>query len=202
MKLLALRCPHCDFALAPDAPVVVISCPNCGSAVLIADGGLSLPGAHYAAPDKAAPETWVPFWAFEGQVNIELREAQNSKISLSGWVSTHESQNFWRKASRYYIPAWDLNLPHASELARDLLESQPAFRPIERPAGTSFRAAVITPEDARKLLELVVVTVEARRSDWLKNLDFTLDMGPAALWVLPAKLHSGRWQLLAESKRS
>ena len=201
MKLLALRCPHCAVALAPREADVVLCCPNCRSAVLLAEGGLTVADARYAAPGPTSPEAWVPLWGFEGQVQIERREAQNKKVSLTGWVSTHESQTFWSQANRTFIPAWDVDLPQASEIARNLLESQPDFRQADPPDGILFQPAVISPDDARKLLELVVVTVEARRSDWLKELDFTLAMGPPQLWILPAHQKDGRWQLLAENTR-
>lgn len=198
MKLLALRCPRCATPLAPQERDVVILCPQCRSAVLLAEGGLSLPAAHYAAPaGRSAPPTWVPFWLFEGAVTIHNREAQNSKLSVTGWVSTRESQAFWSRAGRFLIPAWDVDLPQASDLARELLESQPQFREVEPPAGVAVRPAVITADDARKLLELVIVTVEARRSDWLKQLDFTTDTGPPHLWLLPAEETNGRWRMLA-----
>ncbi len=199
MKLLALRCPHCALALAPGETDVVVCCPNCRSAVVLAEEGLRLAEARYAAPGRTPPEAWVPLWGFDGQVNIQQRETQNKKVSLTGWVSTHESQAFWSRANRYFIPAWAVDLPQASEMARNLLESQPAYRETDGPNEALFRPAVITPDDARKLLELVVVTVEARRSDWLKKLDFTLEMGAPQLWVLPAKEENGRWQLLADT---
>lgn len=200
MKLLALRCPHCATPLAPGERDVVTFCPQCRSAVLLAEDDLSLAPARYGAPvARAASASWVPFWRFEGAVTIERREAQNSKISLKGWVSTQDSQAFWSRASRYYIPAWDLDLPQASEVARELLESQPDFRETTPPPAGDVRPAIITPDDARKLLELAIVTVEARRSDWLKDLEFTADMGPPALWLLPAEEKNGRWHLLADT---
>lgn len=200
MKLLALRCPHCAAALAPGQRDVVTICPQCRSAVLLADNGLSLPAAHYAAPaGRAAPPSWVPFWRFDGRVTINARQAQNSKISLTGWVSARESQAFWSRASHYSIPAWEIDLPQASEIARELLESQPQFREGAPPPSGDVRPAVITPADARKLLELVIVTVEARRSDWLEKLDFTAEMGPPQLWLLPAAETNGRWHLLADT---
>jgi predicted RNA-binding Zn-ribbon protein involved in translation (DUF1610 family) len=202
MKLLALRCPHCGGPLAPGETAVVVVCPQCRSAVVLADGGLTLTGAHYAAPGRATPDQWVPFWRFDGRVNIGLREAQNNKVSLTRWVSSHDAQAFWSRAGRFYIPAWDIDLPQASQLAQELIESQPTFRPATTPPPPDVvRPATLTPDDARQLLDLAVITLEARRSDWLKKLDFTTDMGPPALWLLPAQQKDGRWHLLADTSK-
>ncbi|MEZ4518601.1 MAG: hypothetical protein R3C44_17870 [Chloroflexota bacterium] len=201
MKLLALQCPHCASSLTPDEHDVVIACPNCKSAVLLEEGGLRLVDDHVAAPSHKNPQAWLPFWGFDGQVNVQSREAQNNKISLNRWISTYDSQSFWNRASRFFVPAWDIDLPQASELTRSLLESQPTFQRIDRPDTAIFQPAVIRPEDAQKLLELAIVTFEAARRDWLKKLDFSLEMSSPVFWVLPAEQKKGRWQLLAKSTR-
>lgn len=202
MKLLALRCPKCDYGLVPAAPDIVTVCPNCRSAVRLEEGDLSLVEPHYAAPLQKSTVEWVPFWGFEGHVHIISRESQNRQVSLDARRSAQGSQDFWARASRFFIPAWDLEITQASQLARELLEAQPGFRRIDRPASGSFQPVVTTPEDARKLLELVVVTVEARRRDWMRYLDFTMEMGEPALWILPAEREDERWHLLAEQTRS
>lgn len=200
MKLLALRCPQCVHDLTPGDRDVVVQCPNCHSAVGLDDGGLTIIDAAYAAPASTATN-WVPFWRFEGRVIINEREVQNKKLSLTGWVSARDSQAFWSTASQYYVPAWDLPLEQASEMARDLLESQPQLTKVDRPTAAQFSPAIFSPDDARKLLELIIVTVEARRSDWLKELDFTMEMAKPVLWIVPARQNGSKWQLIAEDKR-
>jgi hypothetical protein len=36
-----------------------------------------------------------------------------------------------------------------------------------------------------RLLEFVVLAIEARRDDWLKALDFRIEAGEPQLWALP-----------------
>lgn len=202
MKLLALRCPHCNAGLAPGQADVVVQCANCHRAVTILEDDIRLIDTRYAAPDRKDPQTWVPFWGFEGAITIQSREAQNTSLSPTGWFSARDSQEFWGRASRFLIPAWNLELKRARELAEDLIKQQPEFRVIERPENAVFLPAVVTPQDARKLLELVVVTIEARRKDWIKEIEFTAEMGPPALWILPAQTGGSDWLLLAENTRS
>ena len=56
--------------------------------------------------------------------------------------------------------------------------------------------ATITTEDGRKLLELVIVTLEAERNDWMEHLKFDLRLDSEALWLLPARTDSDGWTLL------
>jgi hypothetical protein len=42
---------------------------------------------------------------------------------------------------------------------------------------------VVSAEDARKMLEFLILAVEASRDDWLKTLDFQIEAGPPELWA-------------------
>ena len=53
--------------------------------------------------------------------------------------------------------------------------------------------------DAAKLLDFIVLTIEARRDDDLKKIDFSIEPGPAQLWALPATGGSGRWKFVTRS---
>jgi hypothetical protein len=59
---------------------------------------------------------------------------------------------------------------------------------VERPDGAQLINAVVTPADARKLLEFIVLAIEARRKDWLKNLVFELEVGEPKLLAFPQRL--------------
>lgn len=193
MKLLLLRCPRCAHALAPGERVVVMMCPNCRSAVSIDEGGLALVDGLYAAPRNASATHWLPFWITEGRVAIAARETQGGSRSAA-----KDADAFWREPRRFYIPALAMELAQATELMRGLLERQPRFETVEQPVDAAFEPAVVAVEDARKLVELVVVSIEARRKDHMKRLDFALTTGQQELWLLPARKQDDDWQLQAE----
>jgi hypothetical protein len=189
MKLLLLRCPQCNQALSPGQDDRVVQCPNCRSAVMIDEGGLAVLPAQYVAPTVTRPPAWLPFWVYRGQVTIRERKVQ------MGRSSAKESEEFWAQPRRVYIPAWACELSEARELVRTLLEKQPALEAFTRPES-EFVPAVITTDDARKLLELVVVSIEANRKDWMEKLDFDLRLEDEALWLFPAERRGDEWQLL------
>ena len=189
MKLLLLRCPRCNHALAPNQADRVIQCPNCRVAVALNEGGLVLLAAQYAAPAAPQPAAWLPFWVYRGRVTIKERKTQG------GRSAEKEAQEFWAQPRRVYVPAWSGELLEARDLVWSLLEKQPFLEAIIPPEGAAFEPAVITSEDAHKLLELVIVSLEANRKDWMEKLDFDLRLESEALWLLPAERMGDTWQL-------
>ncbi len=113
MKLLLLRCPKCNHALAPGQDDQIMQCPNCRSAVALNDGGLEQQLAQYAAPTITRPPAWLPFWVYQATVTILERKTQ------AGRSSGREAEAFWGQPRNVYIPAWACDLIEA----RDLVET-------------------------------------------------------------------------------
>lgn len=194
MKLLLLRCPKCNHALAPGNDDQVVQCPNCREAVTINEGGLSILPAQYARPAVESPPYWLPFWVYRGEVTILERKTQGGRSAEKA------AQEFWGQPRRVYIPAWACDLIEARDLVEELLEKQPVMEATTPPEGAAFEAAVVTPADARKLLELVIVTIEAERSDYLENFEFDLRLDSEALWLLPAARENNEWKILLKDR--
>ena len=190
MKLLLLRCPNCNHALAPGQDDQIVQCPNCRSAVAINEGGLDILSAQYAASATENPPTWLPFWVYRGRVTILKRKTQAGKSADS------TARAFWAEPRRVYIPAWACDLIEARDMVEALLEEQPALEAVAPSEGAAFASGVTTPDDARKLLELVIVTIEAERSDYLEAFEFDLSLESEALWLLPAERRKDEWNLL------
>jgi uncharacterized protein YbaR (Trm112 family) len=193
MKLLLLRCPKCNQALAPGQDDQVVQCPNCRVAVAISEGGLTLLSAQYVRPTIENPPFWLPFWVYRGKVTIKERKTQG------GRSAEKDAQTYWAQPRRVYIPAWSCDLIEARDLVEDLLEKQPVMEAIIPPEGAAFEPAVVTPIDARKLLELVIVSIEAERSDYMETFDFDLRLESEALWLLPAQREKDEWLLLLKN---
>jgi hypothetical protein len=182
MKLILLRCPNCGEPLNPANDDVVIACSNCHTPVAISVSGPQEMTVRYAVPgNKAASgKRWFPFWVFEGWVRILRRETQGGSSS-----GQKESEKFWGASRRLYVPAWDLDLHNAQEIGSQLIQEQPEIRFVDIPEKTQLIAATVTPKDAGKLLEFVILAIEARRRDWLKDLEFDLEIKDPELWGMP-----------------
>lgn len=180
MKLLALRCPVCETPLTPGEEDIVILCPECRSPLHIGDEGLSRINVQYAVPTARAGVTqWQPFWIFQGQVKILKRTTQ------SGRSQQNAAQKMWAQPRRFYVPAWNLSLHTAQEIGSRMIELQHIYQTIAQPTNAELTPVVLSAEDAAKLLEFIVLAIEARRSDWLTDFQFTLDLGQPELWALP-----------------
>jgi hypothetical protein len=194
MKLLLLRCPKCNHALAPGQNDQVVQCPNCRAAVAIGESGLRLLPAQYGASTVPEPPAWLPFWVYRSEVTIKQRNTQG------GRSAEKDAREFWAQPRQVYVPAWAGELAEARDLVRRLLERQPVVEAVTPPEAASFQPAVVTAEDARKLLELVIVSLEANRNDWMEALDFDLQLDSEALWLLPAERKNDEWQLLLKEQ--
>jgi hypothetical protein len=192
MKLLALRCPTCAQALTPRSlEVVVLRCGNCETAVSINDTGLDTIAIQFAAPAAEKIDAWVPLWVFNGRVNIQSRQTQGRNSQAQ-----QDAQQLWGYPRRLYVPAWELSTEEACQIGGDLVQRQPAFQSTDSPLEKAdLIEAVITPEDALKLLEFVVFNVEAARKDWLKELRFTIEAAAPQLWAIPARKAGSGWRL-------
>lgn len=182
MKLILLRCPNCARPLEPDNDDVVFMCTNCFTPVSIDQRGVKAANVRFALPTKADERTpsWLPFWVYHGRVEILSRETQgrsDSKASAMQWANP-----LWM-----YVPAWQISMQVAQEVGSRLIQRQPATKFIERPEGAYMESAVVSPEDAYRLLEFVILATEARRKDWLKSLDFRIEAGEPELWAMPQK---------------
>ncbi|MFZ0545091.1 MAG: hypothetical protein WAM60_06620 [Candidatus Promineifilaceae bacterium] len=185
MKLIALRCPTCSEPLAVENDDVVVACGHCQEMVAIAQNGPVKMAVRFAVADGRQPpgNQWVPFWVFNGRAVIVRRETQGG-----GGSAEKESRRLWESPRALYVPAWEIAMNTAQSIGSRLIEQQPNFQPIERPEGVQLVSATVTPGDARKLLEFIVLAIEARRKDWLKNLVFNLEVGEPQMMALPQKM--------------
>lgn len=190
MKLLALRCPTCAQSLKPQNPEVIVLRCDCGTAVSLSDTGLSTTNLQFAAPIVEKFDAWLPLWVFNGRVNITSRQTQGRNRQAQ-----QDSEQLWNHPRRLYVPAWDLPTETASQLGGDLVQRQPSFERTTRPDNLPFIEAVVTPEDALKLLEFVVLNVEAARKDWLKDLQFHIETTTPQLWAIPALKAGSGWRM-------
>ncbi len=193
MQLLALRCPNCTQKLEPQSnEAVVTSCPQCATAVTLHQTGLQPTDITYAAPAAAEVDAWLPFWVYHGRVHIQRRESQGSSKGAD-----KDAAQLWARVQQLYVPAWEIPVPQAREMGSQLVQKQPTFQTIERPDTAHIVEAIITPEDGHKMLDFIVLTIEARRKDMLRNLKFEVKTTASELWAIPGQQKGNNWRLVA-----
>ena len=196
MKLLALICPVCGTWLKPGAEDVVWPCAQCGTAVSLSEAGVQSLEVQYALTASPADDTtltWLPFWLFNGRVHLSQRQTQSGSRGDQDAATA-----FWAAPRRFFVPAWDILQSQAREIGVQLLQTQPNYQAGDPPPAARFPPAILAAADALKLIEFLILTLEARRSDWLKQIEFHIEAGPATLWLLPARRTGQSWQLDAQ----
>ncbi|MCA9981011.1 MAG: hypothetical protein KDD89_09260 [Anaerolineales bacterium] len=184
MKLLLLRCPTCAEPLPAENDDVVLTCPSCFSDVQLDERGVNATAVSFAQPTYPDKLThWLPFWVMQAKVNITKRDTQGGSKSVR-----KDSEAMWAEPRLLYTPAWDLPVPQARQMGSDLVLLQPTLSALAtRPSDALLTPAVFTTEDAQRFLTFVVLTIEAERKDWLKDLQFQITpLKKAELWALPA----------------
>ena len=183
MKLVELRCPVCARPLAAENDDLVVGCGHCRTPIsLDEEKGLRPMTVRYAAPKSGAQVvSWLPMWLFQGRVALHRRDTQ-------GRGKTKDAERFWSAPRYFYIPAWALTLSTIEKLSMPMLENQPVFRPLAAGQQGDFplQPAVLSADDAAKLVEFLVLELEVERQDWLKTIEFDVSLGAPAFWALPA----------------
>ncbi len=181
MKLVLCRCPECGQPLKPENAHIIVACENCGTAVHLGDEGLAPIEVGYAEPRPGVEVLeWRPFWIFRGQVHIRRRETQG------GGSSGDRSARLWSQPRYLYVPAWNLTLKQVQGIGSGMIARQPVYQLVSRPPEARLLPVVLSVEDAQKMIEFIVLAIEARRKDWLKRLEFELELKEPVLCALPA----------------
>jgi len=177
MTLLVVRCPACGNPLTPGDDDLVLACAQCGAALHLADEGLQPIEIQYAQTNLAKTGPWRPWWIFRGRVNLIKRETQGGNRS-------DEARQFWAQPRVMGVPAWELSIAAIKQAGVQLLKQPPVLNATPRPSGVRLTPVVVSAEDARKMLEFLVLSLEAGRDDWLKTLDFQIEVGVPELWAI------------------
>lgn len=184
MKLLLLRCPTCADPLPAENDDVVLTCPTCFTDVKLDEQGIQTTAVSFVQPTKPDAVThWLPFWVMEARVDIQSRKTQGRNKGAE-----KDSEEMWAAPRLLYTPAWDFPVPQARQMGSGLVVRQPAVHLLDtRPSEALLTPAVFTVEDAQKFLTFVVLTIEAERKDWLKDLQFqVVPLRKPEMWALPA----------------
>ena len=195
MQLIALKCPTCGQNLKPQSnEAVVVSCGNCKTAVSLHQSGIKAIDVQYAAPSSNEVEAWLPMWVFKGKVNIKRRESQGSSKGAD-----KDAAKLWGAVNRLFAPAWQEPVQQARGIGSQFTVKQPRFESFEPTDDMLMQEAIVTPEDGLKLLDFIVLSLEADRKDWLEDLQFEIKTTGHELWAIPARRKGSSWAFLFRS---
>jgi hypothetical protein len=175
VRLIPLQCFKCQTAVPAQPGEVAWVCAACGQALLLDESkGIEKIDAFFS--DQIQPnQTGRPYWVALGTVsglNRQTFQGNESKAMTA----------YWAVGRLFYVPAWKLPVEDVVNEGVRLL-SKPV---LMKPGGpAAFFPVTVSPRDVRPLAEFIVMSVEAARKDALKELNFTIHLVPAQLWILP-----------------
>lgn len=183
LELVLLKCPQCSTPVPAEEDEIAWVCATCANGWQLTDTGLAPQTVRWmAAPANAKPESWRPLWVFAAQVTFTQRQ---------NWQRAAEPEALWQRPVRFYVPAYACPLEQLEKLGAELTRHQTILP--TGPALGAIRGVSLLPADAAAAAEFIVLTIEAERKDKLKQVNFTINSGPADLWMVPFR---GDWPIL------
>ena len=173
VELVLLKCPQCSTPVPAGEDEVAWVCQTCGKGLQLTADGLAPLAVHWQARRAGKPE-WLPFWVLSGAANFAIRESYGGQA---------KQNPLWAAPRRFYVPAYPANLRDIEALGSELTRAQVALEP--GPAEGVLQNCTLLLEDAQRAAEFIVLTIEADRSDKVRNMTFKLDLSGAELWLLP-----------------
>lgn len=175
VQLIPLLCPRCQAPIPAQVDEIAWVCEQCGQAALLdEEHGAKAIDVFFST---AVPQngTGRPYWVGRARVNIANR------LTYRGDQS-REMNQFWSQGHLFYLPAWQAEIGDLVAAGVKLVR-EPAR--MEAGARCRFLPVVLPQRDVLPLAEFIVMSIEAERSDALRELNFKVQMDPLQLWILP-----------------
>lgn len=175
VRLIPLLCTRCQMPVPAKLDEVAWVCEQCGQGLLLNEEKGLLAQDVFFSKEIAQNGTGRPYWVTRGQVTITNRQTYSGN-------QTKAANEFWAKPRMFFVPAWKVKVEDVVSTGVKLLRSPLGIQPGER---TRLYGVVLPAGDVRPLAEFMVMSIEADRSDAMRELAFKLDLDVPQLWVLP-----------------
>ncbi|MBN1139975.1 MAG: hypothetical protein JXM73_25625 [Anaerolineae bacterium] len=184
-ELTPLQCLNCQTPVRAREGIVVYRCQGCGWGLELGPDGLRQIDIAFAAPQpvpRGQRPGNLPFWVFDGQVEIRQRKAV--KTTFMGWETgpSPDRGQMWQQPRRFYVPAFGGRLEDLETWGVHLTLTQPDLTPGK---PINVQDCVRTEEEARCLAEFIFLRIEADKRDVLQDLDYSLTLMASRLVVIP-----------------
>jgi len=169
-KLVAIKCKNCDSGLVVAVNDNITYCQSCGSGWEIIEGGLKPIEINFAAAAIRGDGELVykPFWLVTANIQIHSRESSGGFFSnLFGGSKEQTSGTI-----KFYVPAFTCELEKMKNIALAFTSSNPA--PSPQKFNTKLIGFNYGKEDAKKLSEFLLITIEAEKSDTMKTFEYDI----------------------------
>ncbi|HUL39963.1 MAG TPA: hypothetical protein VLU38_06710 [Methanomassiliicoccales archaeon] len=185
MKVIQVKCPNCDAPIISRQRDLLFHCERCGT-LHVRDGGVNVLDYEIADFAKGAPvqsRTYVPFWRMYASFTIHHMDSTGgSMYKLASWIKGGKGDS---GDVFVFVPAPDFDPATFKYLATYFTANWPKYDTRLDFGGVPRAPAYLDKEEAMKLANFVIITLEAEKPGVLQQLDYDLDIRDARIVYLP-----------------
>lgn len=189
--LEAVKCKKCDSGLVVEVNDNIVYCSSCGSGFEIVDGEFIPIEINFASAALRAEGEMVykPFWFIKTHVEILERKAGGNFLkNLFGGSGEQTSGDI-----TFYIPAFYCSLDTMKNLSTQFTMRNPVASPQKY--NTKLVGFAYGKEDAKKLAEFILISLEAEKSDVMKNFQYKINFNSFEILGIPFyKMTDGKFK--------
>jgi hypothetical protein len=190
-KLVAIKCIKCDSGLTVEVNDSVVYCSSCGNGYEILNDKLVPIEINFAKALLAGngETVYKPFWLLRTHLKILSRD------SSGGWLSNIFGGNTNKTEGDvvFYVPGFWMTIDSVKNIGCTFTQKNPVASPQKynvKMTGMNF-----SKEDARKLADFIFLSIEAEKSDMLKNIQYQMDVKSTEILGIPFyRLPDGKLQ--------
>ncbi|HMS35313.1 MAG TPA: hypothetical protein PKC91_14615 [Ignavibacteria bacterium] len=179
--LEAVKCKKCDSGLMVEVNDNIVYCSSCGSGFEIIEGVLTPIEINFAAAAIRSEGEMIykPFWLLKSNINIAERKASGNFLkNIFGGSNDNTSGNI-----TFYIPAFYCSIESMKNLATQFTMRNPVSSPQKY--NTKLVGFAYGKEDAKKLAEFILISLEAEKSDTMKSFNYEMKFESMEILGIP-----------------
>lgn len=180
-KLIAIKCDSCDSGLVVEVNDNVVYCSSCGNGYEIVNDKLFPIEINFAKPliQGQGEMIYKPFWIMDIYVNILSRD------SSGGWLSNLFGGNSKQTEGvvKFYVPSFWMHIDSVKNLGVNFTLKNPVASPQKynvKLTGFNF-----SKDDAEKIARFIFLSIEAEKSDMLRNIDYSMEIKNIQILGIP-----------------
>ncbi len=189
--LEAVKCKKCASGLVVEVNDNIVYCSSCGSGFEIIYGELIPIEINFASASIRGEGELIyrPFWLLKTSISVEERKASGNFLkNLFGGSAENANGSI-----TFYIPAFYCSIDAMKELASQFTLKNPVASPQKY--NTKLTGFAYGKEDAKKLAEFILISLEAEKSDTMKNFKYDMRFDSMEILGIPFyKLPDGTYK--------
>lgn len=179
--LEAVKCKKCGSGLLVEVNDNIVYCSSCGSGFEIINGELLPIEINFAAAALRGEGDMIykPFWLIKTNINIADRKATGNFLKNIFGGSNQASSG----SITFYIPAFYCSIDALKHLATQFTMSNPVASPQKY--NTKLVGFAYGKEDAKKLAEFILISLEAEKNDVMKSFSYKINFESMEILGIP-----------------